>query len=178
LLHLDKIVSNAILSRNQDKWHKIAPMAARKTTPSIHRPPGFAETEQAALLPAPDGDVLHIGPPRTPTLRAPPDALSDLMHHGYSEAEIFALVIPKRTLARRRAGKELLSVEETDKALRLKRIAVQAERVFGDPAKAYRWLRKPKRALNGETPVGFLASEAGARAIENWLGRIEHGMAA
>ena len=152
-------------------------MAARKTTPSIpSRQPGFAETEQAALLPAPDSDVLHIGPPRTPTLRAPPDALSDLMHHGYSEAEIFALVIPKRTLARRRAGKELLSVEETDKALRLKRIAVQAERVFGDPAKAYRWLRKPKRALDGVTPVAFLASERGARSVEGMLIRIEHGM--
>jgi putative toxin-antitoxin system antitoxin component (TIGR02293 family) len=154
-------------------------MTVRKTpSSSSDNPPGFAETEQAALLPDRDRDVLHIGAPRTATLRAPPDALSDLTRHGYTEAEIFALVIPKRTLARRRAGKELLSVEETDKALRLKRIAVQAERVFGDPAKAYRWLRKPKRALDGETPVAFLASETGARAIEAWLIRIEYGMAA
>jgi putative toxin-antitoxin system antitoxin component (TIGR02293 family) len=152
-------------------------MATRKTSSSVPaRPSGLAETEQAAWLPEPDRDVLHIGPPRTPGLRVPPDALSDLTRHGYTEAEIFALVIPKRTLARRRAGKELLTVEETDKALRLKRIAVQAERVFGDPAKAYRWLRKPKRALDGATPVAFLASERGARSVEGMLIRIEHGM--
>jgi putative toxin-antitoxin system antitoxin component (TIGR02293 family) len=154
-------------------------MAARKTPPSIPDPPsGFAESEQIELLSDFEGDVLHIGAPRTLKLRVPTDALSELTGHGYTETEIFALVIPKRTLARRRAGKEMLTIEETDKALRLKRIAIQAERVFGDPAKAYRWLRKPKRALNGETPVSFLASEAGARAIEGWLGRIEHGMAA
>jgi len=117
-------------------------------------------------------------PPVSPVARLSPDELSNLTQHGYSEAEIFALVVPKRTLARRRARNEPLTVEETDKALRLKRIAVQAERVFGDPAKAHRWLRKPKRALNGETPVAFLASEAGARTVEEMLVRIDHGMAA
>jgi putative toxin-antitoxin system antitoxin component (TIGR02293 family) len=99
-----------------------------------------------------------------------------LTKHGYSETEIFDLVVPKRTLARRRAEGALLTVEETDKAFRLKRIAVHAERVFGDPVKAYRWLRKPKRALNGQTPVAYLASEEGARAVEGMLIRIEHGM--
>ena len=111
-----------------------------------------------------------------PAVRARPDDLSDLASSGYSEAEIFDLVVPKRTLARRRAEGELLTVEETDKALRLKRIAVQAERVFGDPAKAHRWLRKSKRALNGATPLAFLASEEGARKVEGMLVRIEHGM--
>lgn len=155
-------------------------MAPRKTNPVIpDRPPGFAEGEQASLLIESVGGHLSSGEgPRTPAPRAAPDALSDLTSHGYSDTEIFEFVIPKRTLARRRAGNELLTVEETDKALRLKRIAVQAERVFGDPAKAYRWLRKPKRGLGGETPVAFLASETGARVVEEWLVRIEHGMAA
>ena len=63
--------------------------------------------------------------PLSPALRLLPDELSELARHGYSEAEIFALVVPKRTLARRRARKEPLTVEESDKALRLKRIAVQ-----------------------------------------------------
>lgn len=102
--------------------------------------------------------------------------LGGLERHGYSEAEIFTLVVPKRTLARRRAANEPLTVEETDKALRLERIAVQAERAFGDPAKAHRWLRKPKRELDGETPLAYLASEAGARAVEEMLFRVEHGI--
>lgn len=113
-----------------------------------------------------------------PAARVKPEFLTDLLRHGFSETEIFALVIPKRTLARRQAGHEQLTVEETDKALRLRRIVTLAERVFGDPAKANRWLRKPKRALNGETPVAFLASEEGARKVEEMLHQIDHGMAA
>ena len=116
--------------------------------------------------------------PVAPAVRAHVDVVGELAGHGYSEKELSDLVVPKRTLARRRSDEEPLTVEETDKALRLKRIAAQAERVFGDPAKAHRWLRKPKRALNGETPVAFLASEEGARKVEEMLHRIDHGMAA
>ena len=108
--------------------------------------------------------------------RVKPAMLADLARHGYSEEEIFALVIPKRTLARRKAANERLTVEETDKTLRLARIATQAERVFGAADKAHRWLRKPKRALRGETPLAYLASEAGARVVEEMLHRIEHGV--
>ena len=111
-----------------------------------------------------------------PAVRLDAKALADLSRHGYSEEEVFALVVPKRTLARRRAANERLTVEETDKTLRLARIAVQAERVFGAPEKAHRWLRKAKRELRGETPVAYLASEAGARVVEEMLFRIEHGM--
>jgi putative toxin-antitoxin system antitoxin component (TIGR02293 family) len=110
------------------------------------------------------------------TARVKPSALTDLGRHGYSEEEIFALVVPKRTLARRKAADEPLTVEETDKALRLARIALQAERVFGEPEKAHRWLRKAKRELKGETPLAYLASEAGARVVEEMLFRIEHGI--
>jgi putative toxin-antitoxin system antitoxin component (TIGR02293 family) len=132
------------------------------------------ETDMTGLMSLLTTNAVSLAP--APRIR--PDQLQELNSHGYSEAEIFDLVIPKRTLARRRAGNELLTVEETDKALRLKRIAVHAERVFGDPAKARRWLRKPKRHLQGETPLAFLASEEGARKVEEMLHRIDHGMAA
>src|SRR5256885_7645172 len=108
--------------------------------------------------------------------RVAPAVLTNLARHGYSEDEIFALVVPKRTLARRRAANERLTIEETDKALRLARIAAQAERVFGAADKAHRWLRKAKRALQGETPLAYLASEAGARVVEDMLHRVEHGV--
>jgi putative toxin-antitoxin system antitoxin component (TIGR02293 family) len=126
-------------------------------------PAGFAETAAAGSF-------------RIAGNRVGADALTSLSRHGYSEDEIFALVVPKRTLARRKAANEPLTVEETDKALRLDRIAEQAERVFGEPEKAQRWLRKPKRELKGETPLAYLASEAGARLVEEMLFRIEHGM--
>ena len=136
------------------KWHYVM----RK---KLHQVSGFAESP----------GTFHPAGNRLAT-----NALSALYRHGYSEDEIFALVVPKRTLARRKAANEPLTIEETDKALRLDRIAEQAERVFGEPAKAHRWLRKAKRELKGETPLAYLASEAGARVVEEMLFRIEHGI--
>ncbi len=111
-----------------------------------------------------------------PAVRARPNLIDILLGRGFSEEEIFALVLPKRTLARRRAGNEPLTVEETDKVRRLERIADQAERVLGDRVKANRWLRKPKRELSGQTPLAYLATEASARVVEEMLNRIEHGI--
>jgi putative toxin-antitoxin system antitoxin component (TIGR02293 family) len=97
---------------------------------------------------------------------------------NYSDDEIHALVVPKRTLARRLSDGEPLTVEETDKAVRLARVDRLAANVFGDVAKAHRWLRKPKKALRGETPLAYLATEAGARVVEDMLHRIDHGILA
>lgn len=119
------------------------------------------------------GELQHIPAPRVDT-----GVIDSLLRAGYSEDEIYSLVVPKRTLARRRAGDEPLTVEESDKAVRLLRIAWRADRTFGEHEKAHRWLRKPKRQLAGETPVAFLASESGARKVEEMLFRIDHGMAA
>jgi putative toxin-antitoxin system antitoxin component (TIGR02293 family) len=113
--------------------------------------------------------------PNAPIVRVAPVALKDLTRFGYSEEEISELVVSKQALALRTSG-DPLTVEETDKALRLKRIAAQTERTFGDATKANRWLRKPKRELGELTPLNFLASEAGARKVEEMLLRIEHGI--
>jgi putative toxin-antitoxin system antitoxin component (TIGR02293 family) len=139
---------------------------------------GFAEK---ASEPYSAGDLIVdvISPdfvPSTPAVRATPEALADLSRRGYSDEEIWALVVPKRTLARRIAANEPLTVDETDKALRLGRIAALADRVFGNPEKAHRWMRKPKHLLGGRTPVDFLATESGGRQVEQMLYRIEHGM--
>jgi putative toxin-antitoxin system antitoxin component (TIGR02293 family) len=94
----------------------------------------------------------------------------------FSAEEIELLIVPKRTLARRRAKREALTPEETDRAMRLARISIEADRVFGDPGKASRWLRKPNAALAGQTPLALLKSETGARAVGELLGQIDHGM--
>jgi putative toxin-antitoxin system antitoxin component (TIGR02293 family) len=109
-----------------------------------------------------------------PVLRMDTSALKEL--HGYSDEEIYSLVVPKRTLARRTAEKQPLSAEETDRAIRLARIGKIAETIFGSTEKAHRWLRKPKQSLEGETPLNYLASETGARVVEEMLTRIDHGI--
>ena len=94
----------------------------------------------------------------------------------FASEELDDLVIPKRTLARRKANHEELSPEETDKALRLARIATEADRVFANVKKADSWLRTPLSQLSGQTPLALLKSEAGAILVEEILGRIDHGM--
>lgn len=111
---------------------------------------------------------------RGPNVQLDTDSLKAL--RGYTEDEIYHLVVPKRTLARRTAEKQPLSVEETDRAVRLARVARMAESIFDDFEKAHRWLRKPKASLGGETPLNYLASETGARVVEEMLTRIDHGI--
>jgi putative toxin-antitoxin system antitoxin component (TIGR02293 family) len=93
----------------------------------------------------------------------------------FTDEEIYHLVAPKRTFARRQANRQPLTVEETDKALRLARIAKLAQSVFGDADRAGRWMRKPKTALSGAAPLAYLASENGARLVEDMLYRIDAG---
>ena len=87
-----------------------------------------------------------------------------------------AVVIPRRTLARRVRTGEPLTAEETDRALRLARIATHADRVFGDRDKAARWLRKPNRAAGQQAPIALLETETGAKLVEDLLVRIEYGV--
>lgn len=92
--------------------------------------------------------------------------------------ELHALVIPRRTLAHRKRLGRRLSSEQSDRLTRVVRVVASAEEAIGDGAKAGRWLRKPNRALQGRRPLDLLASDAGARLVEQVLGRIEHGLGA
>ena len=84
--------------------------------------------------------------------------------------------IADRTLARRRAAGKLSS-EESERALRIANLFEQALVLFaGDSAAAGEWLRLPKKALNGASPLQYSATELGARVVENLIGRIEHGV--
>jgi len=104
--------------------------------------------------------------------------IESLGRHGLSDDEIYGLILPRRTLAHRRARRETLSREESDRVVRLARIAALSEHVFGDPDRSWRWLRAAKRQFQGRSPLQLLATEAGARVVEELLYRIDEGMAA
>jgi len=99
-----------------------------------------------------------------------------LVKHGLTDNEIYTLIIPRRTLAHRKLKREPLSQEESGRAVRVARISALAETVFGDPAQALRWLRKPKQRFEGRTPLELLATETGARLVEEMLYQIDEGM--
>ena len=48
-----------------------------------------------------------------------------------------------------------------------------AARVFGDPAKAEHWLNRPSVQLGGRTPMAMLATEDGARRVEELLAQVD-----
>ena len=84
------------------------------------------------------------------------------------------LHVPPRTLARRKREKRL-HADESDRLLRVGRIAALAEDVLGDRAKAVRWLHASNRALGDVAPLRCLDSDLGARQVEDVLLRIAHG---
>jgi len=105
-------------------------------------------------------------------------SIDGLRRSGLSADEIYSIVAPRRTLAHRRARHEALSRDESDRAVRVARIAALAEEVFGDRARSWRWLRAAKRQFQGRSPLQLVATEAGARLVEELLYRIDEGIAA
>lgn len=101
-----------------------------------------------------------------------------LRRFGLSDEEIYSLVVPRRTLTHRRARGEALNLDESDRVVRVARIVALGEEVFGDRERSWHWLRTAKRQFQGRTPLQLVATEAGARLVEELLYRIDEGMAA
>ena len=108
----------------------------------------------------------------------PVAALDALTETTLSKAELFDVVIPRRTYTHRKSRDERLSPEVTERAVRVARIAELAEETFGDPEKGRQWLRRPTTALGGKSPLSLLDTEIGAGMVEELLTRISHGIAA
>jgi putative toxin-antitoxin system antitoxin component (TIGR02293 family) len=141
-------------------WHTLMQRTARKP-----KPLDLIVEREIAKAPDAAGTGVEI--------------LDELAAHGFDQDELFELVVPRRTLARRRdSGSRRLSLEESDRAVRLARIAALSERVFGDEAIAHAWLREPSRTLAGATPLSLLKTETGAQLVEQTLHRIDFGMLA
>lgn len=82
----------------------------------------------------------------------------------------------RRTWARRKRQGAALTPVESDRLYRLVRTVARATEVLGSRDKGLRWMRKPNRALGGDTPLGLLDTEVGGRQVEDLLDRIDHGV--
>jgi putative toxin-antitoxin system antitoxin component (TIGR02293 family) len=95
---------------------------------------------------------------------------------GASREELLhALALSPRTFVRRQK-EGALSSEESDRVLRLARVAAQAEQVLGGREEAVNWLRRPNRSLGGRKPLDLVRTDAGAELVVDVLGRLEHGV--
>jgi putative toxin-antitoxin system antitoxin component (TIGR02293 family) len=110
--------------------------------------------------------------------RLPLTTVESLSHHGMTDEEIYSFIVPRRTLVHRKTRRESLTHDESDRAVRIARITSLAEEVFGDDAKASRWLRKAKIRFEGRTPLELLRTEAGARLVEELLLQLDYGFTA
>lgn len=95
---------------------------------------------------------------------------------GLQRAEIDSAIIPLRTLQHRRSRHEKLTVEESDRLLRVVRMLSLAESVYGNRERALTWLRKPHARLDGQTPLSLLKTDTGSRIVEELLIQIDEGM--
>lgn len=120
-----------------------------------------------------DQDVVKLVEARLPTR-----SIDGLRDTGLTDDEIYSLVVPRRTLTHRRARREALSRDESDRVVRVARVLALCEEVFGEPERSWRWLRGAKRRFQGRPPLDLLITEAGARLVEECLYRIDEGMAA
>lgn len=110
--------------------------------------------------------------------RIPLRALAHFTRSGFSEQEVAEYVIPPRTRRHRKVRREPLTVDESDRLVRLARIQAMAEDVFADVEKANRWLRQPLGILDGRSPLEVARTDSGARLIEQILAKIDWGAAA
>jgi putative toxin-antitoxin system antitoxin component (TIGR02293 family) len=110
-----------------------------------------------------------------------PIAALDRISHGLapSDANFKYLIVPRATLARRKKRRENLSVDESDRVVRLVKIWVFARDVWGGDDAARAFLFRPHMILEGHRPIDVaLATDIGARLVEDILGRLKYGSAA
>jgi putative toxin-antitoxin system antitoxin component (TIGR02293 family) len=119
--------------------------------------------------------------------RLPTSVLDSLLNLGFERAEVHSVVLPARTLQHRRSRNEPLTVEESDRVIRLLRVLRATEAVYESRERALAWLRRPNPRLDpalrnvlfakgGRVPLSLLTTETGARKVEELLVQISDGM--
>jgi putative toxin-antitoxin system antitoxin component (TIGR02293 family) len=128
------------------------------------------------------GDWLGIPPPKTDSEvlqlvegRLPTEAIDRLIALGFQRSEVDATVIPLRTLQHRRARGEKLTIDESDRVLRVLRVLALTETIYESRERALRWLRREHPRLDGRAPLSLLATDTGTRRVEQLLIQIDEG---
>lgn len=83
--------------------------------------------------------------------------------------------IDRGTFARRSRTHAKLKADESDRLVRVARVAALAIEAMGR-ADGLAWLHEPNRALGERVPLELLATEIGSRQVEQIIGRVEHGV--
>ncbi len=95
---------------------------------------------------------------------------------GLTEGELanFLGISIRTYRSRKYAGH--MNKKESERLYRFCHLVNLAKKVLDSKEHAWTWLRTPKRALNGETPLQFCDTSPGYQEVKDLLGRIEHGV--
>ncbi|OOQ61458.1 type II RES/Xre toxin-antitoxin system antitoxin [Mucilaginibacter pedocola] len=117
--------------------------------------------------------------------------LIGLSNRGIKKASLDALIghlgISKKAFAEnilnlsvktfeRKNDDDLLDSRTSSHIIEIAKVTEHAFEVFGDEAKAQRWLNTEIRALNYMKPIDLFHILTGLVMVDNILGRIEHGV--
>jgi putative toxin-antitoxin system antitoxin component (TIGR02293 family) len=69
-----------------------------------------------------------------------------------------------------------LSAEQSGRAWKFAEILAKATAVLGTQDEAEEWLVRPASGLDQRRPIELLATQAGARLVEDFLERLEYGV--
>jgi putative toxin-antitoxin system antitoxin component (TIGR02293 family) len=69
-----------------------------------------------------------------------------------------------------------LSTEQSGRLWKFAEILAKATEVFGSQKEAERWLEQPAIGLEQRRPIDLLATPAGIKLVEDFLGRLEYGV--
>jgi putative toxin-antitoxin system antitoxin component (TIGR02293 family) len=97
-------------------------------------------------------------------------------YSGIAVKDLLEVVIPARTLKHRRQRQESLNLDESDRLARVARMYELAVKVYGDRDDGKRWLCGRKRRFDDRTALEMLRSEAGEKAVKDFLIQIDEGM--
>jgi putative toxin-antitoxin system antitoxin component (TIGR02293 family) len=105
----------------------------------------------------------------------PSAVLNFLRDAGWPAHTLEKVVAPKRTLMRRKAGRQRLTPGESDATWRLAATLASATKVLNGQSAALAWLMRPKPSLSGRTPVELLKSGVGTAYVQSLLNRLDWG---
>lgn len=102
-----------------------------------------------------------------------------LRQRTHMSARKFGHIVPRSTLqSKRKSADKKLSVEQSDRIMRVAQVYAHAAEVFGDSKRAETWMKRTNPRMPDErTPEEILKTSYGARYIDDVLTQFECGIA-
>lgn len=107
----------------------------------------------------------------------PVELISEIAEkYGLSQQDVLEAAGIPRSSAHRYKGLGRLNREQSNRLYKVIYLLRRAEELFGSPQLAAGWMNSSKVFLHNASPLHYLDTEPGFRAVEHLLGRLEDGL--